>query len=491
MKRVFALSAATLLATLSFSAFPCVSASANSAAPYWSGTTANGNTFQATGDCPLEVKSEKLTFNLQEFPSVSQSLDEYTGKVTAEYTFYNPSDYTINSKMLFPFGRTPSYGYPYKEQNGLDNPQRYGVAVNGEVVEKEVRYTYMHYYEQKKPFDADKELKKYAEGYMEYSFFAPATPVYQYSFDLVGDKYAYFQDYTYVHILAPLDYQKTAIVNPKGVTLATYSLEDNNFAEMTVKKDYCELPQKIQFYVVGQDVDFTWEICEFGKKTTVEWETLYTITKNELTFNDLISPLFKEDSPIPYKDFYNAIMYEIFHYYDYVTEDVGFYFDSTKESYYQKSVGFNLSHISPSLSPEDWMQWYEYDMVVPPKSTVTNAVTAPIYPTINNHDGYMRVKSYDYTYLLSPAKTWSNFENLEIIINTPYMLTSDCLGGFEKTETGYRLFLETLPEGELTFRLRNPNEKKYVARGCYLTVSSVPMIAVCGVVAMLLKKKRK
>lgn len=76
--------------------------------------------------------------------------------------------------------------------------------------------------------------------------------------------------------------------------------------------------------------------------------------------------------------------------------------------------------------------------------------TAPIYPEIN---GSYNPAIYTYTYLLSPASTWASFGELEIIINTPFYITENSLDGFTKTETGYTLKRNGLPEGELEFVL--------------------------------------
>lgn len=60
---------------------------------------------------------------------------------------------------------------------------------------------------------------------------------------------------------------------------------------------------------------------------------------------------------------------------------------------------------------------------------------------------------FGYTYLLSPARTWKSFGELEIVINTPYYVSSCSIDGFTKTESGYTIKLDRLPDGELTFNL--------------------------------------
>ena len=78
---------------------------ANSAQRHWSGTDSTGALVKDK-NCPLVVDKELLTFDVQEFPkNYYNSTEEflaYTGKVTAEYTFRNPADYTVTATLVFP-----------------------------------------------------------------------------------------------------------------------------------------------------------------------------------------------------------------------------------------------------------------------------------------------------------------------------------------------------------------------------------------------------
>ena len=84
--------------------------SANSAQTYWEGVDRAGAII-TDGDSPIVVEHELLTFDLQEFPQSHYNSEEaflaYPGKVTARYTFHNPSDMTVTAKLLFPFGTVP------------------------------------------------------------------------------------------------------------------------------------------------------------------------------------------------------------------------------------------------------------------------------------------------------------------------------------------------------------------------------------------------
>ena len=98
------------------------------------------------------------------------------------------------------------------------------------------------------------------------------------------------------------------------------------------------------------------------------------------------------------------------------------------------------------------MRWYEYTLTLAPGQTLKNAVTAPLYPAI---DAGYTPSLYSYTYLLSPAKAWAQFGELEVVVKTPYYMTESGIDGFTKTDGGYALTLPGLPEGaDLSLALR-------------------------------------
>ena len=99
---------------------------------------------------------------------------------------------------------------------------------------------------------------------------------------------------------------------------------------------------------------------------------------------------------------------------------------------------------------------------------------------------------YTYNYLLSPAKTWADFGNLDIIVNTPYYMTES--GGdfsFEKTETGYQTSLDGLPEGELTFTLSEAAKPKEPMRSSDVAVRVAVVTAVLTVFYLDRKNKKR
>ncbi len=85
-------------------------------------------------ECPIEVEHMLLTFDLQSFAhphiNTKEELDVYTGKVTARYTFYNPTDSAIVTNLLFYTGYRESY--PYFDTIA----HKYEILIDGEAVEK-------------------------------------------------------------------------------------------------------------------------------------------------------------------------------------------------------------------------------------------------------------------------------------------------------------------------------------------------------------------
>ena len=167
------------------------SADANSAQRYWSGTDGTGALVKDE-NCPIVVDSELLTFDVQEFPkSYYNSAEEflaYTGKVTAEYTFRNPADYTVTATLVFPFGNLPHYGeYIYDSYTGKHTAaletDKFGVTVNGKPIEATVRHTLK---DSGTPFSLDADMPRLTDGYISDSFFRPDLPVWVQQYSVEG-----------------------------------------------------------------------------------------------------------------------------------------------------------------------------------------------------------------------------------------------------------------------------------------------------------------
>lgn len=67
---------------------------------------------------------------------------------------------------------------------------------------------------------------------------------------------------------------------------------------------------------------------------------------------------------------------------------------------------------------------------------------------------------YEFIYYLSPATTWAWFKDLTVNIHTDGYMLNYAKKGFAKTDGGYTYHSDTLPEGELTFKIcSEPTQK--------------------------------
>lgn len=467
MKKKFA---AAFLASLLLNLLLAAPIQANSAQRHWRGTDSTGALVKDK-NCPLVVDKELLTFDVQEFPkNYYNSIEEflaYTGKVTAEYTFRNPADYTVTATLVFPFGNLPHYGeYIYDSYTGKHTAafetDKFGVAVNGKPIKTTVRHTLK---DRGTPFSLNADMPKLTDGYIADSFFRPDLPVWvqQYSVEGINPEN---QAATAAFVLRE-DPTKTRVLWEEKSGIA--ALKDGIRISGWIKTG-----DTLTVYIFGEPPKdgITWSLYENGackKKTDGNITLKYS---EQMTFRDFVFREYDNSSGISESDWYNA--------------QVAFMNDGSKDWMY--------GGIYTEKSAFSLMRWYEYTMTLEPGQTLTNTVTAPLYPAI---DAGYTPSIYTYTYLLSPAKTWAQFGELKIVVNTPYFMTENNQGGFLRTEKGYELTLPGLPEKELTFTLsesEHPRAPKLSLpfNPVFLLAGFVGFVLIGGsVIAVVLIVKRK
>lgn len=434
-----------------------MSAFANSAQREFEGITSNG-TIITDVDCPVQVTSERLTFNIIDFPVVHNKQTEYNSNVTAEYAFYNPADYDVNMQLVFPFGMIP-----YWSETDYIDANKYSVYVDGVKVQRGIRAIYSRY---GKPFNLTEDLPKIVDARKTFSVLAVDTPVYKYC---VKSSFSH----NYENALTPY-----AIFDSYGLTL--YVDSDNS---VTWNNNYTKIYEydEIMLFSVGKQLSesffnptYAVEVRENVNDSVVYNEkTIQGSTQYQYlgagTFEDVMLYYYNENTGILLDDYYNAVV------------------DKLNDSSYSYNGSFDMERFDVS---RNLMLWYQYDVSVPPKQTVINKVVAPTYPTV---DGYFTPSKYHYEYLLSPAASWASFANLDVTINTSCFMTNPSLEGFVKTETGYKAHFDRLPRGELQFSLcesENPEEYKspfawFIVLICVLGVALFVLI-VGGILAVIL-----
>ena len=438
-------------------------ASANSAESYWEGVGATG-VLVTDGECPLVVEHETLTFDIAELPSPYADNEAYSASVTAEYTFYNPSDMTVTANLLFPFGIDPYYAKHYDPETGEsvtpDYTEKYGAQVNGAAVQTTVRHSYWDgsLYN----FDPAEEMAKLYGDYRTDAFLTYDLPVHVYTYHIRD-----VDRQTYRAARAATYFVDGAFENTRFVFdhLSGYRSDENGNAGFAVVP---ASNSKITVYVLGEDVgELEWKFFENGSLETEIEGSMSVVDKTSTTFGALAMQYYDPASGVAAHDWFNAIVAQL----EYSDKPFGLYGDVRWD------VTSNL------------LQWYEYKITLSPGERLTNTVTAPLYPNIN---GTYEPSVYAYEYFLSPASLWKEFGTLDIYINTPYFMVKEQKGEYSiapdawtKTDAGYEIHLDGLPDEDLIFTLCEVENPELVVTPYTILFIVIIVIGVLLVLAVI------
>lgn len=439
---------------------------ANSAQTHWRGTDSTG-TIITDEESPIIVENELLTFDIQEFPnSYYNNLDDflaYSGKVTAEYTFYNPADYTVTATLAFPFGGISDYAeiYDYQNDQRLINKDtdKYDITVDGKAIKKQLRHTLMYQGEQ---FELEKDIVKLYDGFMDDEF---------YQSDLLVTKYTYLAKNVDKEAHNAAD--AGLLITEDNLNTRIY-MENQSGGHITKEgilvTTWVDLEEEFSVYIIGEPLkeNLNWKFYHNGACEEEIEGTMELISTETLTLKDLALSKYDPESGILDYDWYNAVI-SSFKYHEW-----------TKGAIHSIEVNLDVSNIL--------MRWYQYEITLEPKQTIVNAVTAPIYPSINSK---YEPAIFEYTYLLSPAKTWKEFGNLDIVINTPYYLIENSIEGFEYKNPGYELHLTGLPEEELVFTLCSEKKTIYTGNNYIGVRHIISIVLLITLLTILIIKKKK
>ena len=410
-----------------------LTALANSARRIWYGVDMTGTVVKGE-NCPIEVEDEQLTFDISEFPNSYYEKKgdflKYNGKVTAKYTFYNPSDYKVTAKLVFPFGYYPEYGPDeYNEENQvykrIDDTAKFDIKINDKEIKKNLRHSL---YNSDYDFDIYKEMSLLSDGYIKDDFYSPELPVTKYVYEISEvDKKLYNREVAGIEI-PPFDGKRKYYLEQSY----GFTTDDKGRVRMRIT---AENGEEIEFYVIGEPVKDLpkWKFYESSSNESKEIKgEMQLKSTSKLTFKEFALTSYDKGGQILESDWYNIIV-ELY-----------------KQATVENSGAIFISVYDTGERLKSLLRWYEYEITLAPGEKITNTIEAPMYPTI---DEEYDPDIYRYNYLLSPASTWAKFGNLNVDINTPFYLIDNSQDGFTKTKTGYNFKSSGLPEGELRFSL--------------------------------------
>ena len=394
------------------------SATAPTPQMYWDGVQQAG-VIPTDNECPIKVESMLLTFDLQEFAnpyytSSEEDLAAYTGKVTTQYTFYNPTNTTITTKLLFPFGLNNWHEDIY----GKD-AQKYQILVDGEAVDTTIRHT-----PHNDQFSFNYDLPLVSDNYLEDPFYSPDTTVTSYHFQLEGLNEEAFPSDAVVTFDIPEEMDDRIYISGSRKKI----LENGDMRVIIGSTVF-------YLYVIGEPLETLPAFSYYKNSDAKEGDRISGFARfygsETITLEEYALRKWSEECGVSKVDWYNAAI-----------KDLKRNAHATHPITYRTRAPYNI------LS--GFMRWYEYEITLEPGQKIINTVTAPIYPFVDEH---YEPTLYGCTYLFSPTSTWKSFEKLDVVINTPYYMTNSSLDGFQKTDTGYQASFDELPTQSLSFEL--------------------------------------
>lgn len=442
--------------------FPERVADANSAQRYFEGIDSTG-ALVTMENCPIVVDKEDLDFYIEYSDDAPSRDDIYYaarfGYVTATYTFRNPSENTINMDVVFPYGYAP--------KNDKIVEKECSVKVDGEDVAWNKRYTLKEYYR----FNAVDDMQLIKDGFDQDEYFYTDKKVYKYVYSVNDNVNG-----------RKLEFQFASSSDRKIVTdYYSYSGSSTLYVD-TVGK------QELTFYVIGEDLDLA--ACEETVINEQKGGHLTLVSRTEQTFGDELAFINRpKDSDISDVDWYNALSSK----FDYVRNVTVF------SPQYLTVLGIDGYNGGYEL-----FRWCQYTLSIAPGQSVVNAVTVPLFPSVDVH---YDPDVYEFTYYLSPATTWAGFKDLTVNIHTNGYVLKYQDKGFEKVDGKYTYHTDTLPSGELTFKVckeEKPTTQyggvissvimvlaKVIGFGVLLPVSIALIVIVIIVIVKAVKRKKK
>lgn len=422
-------------------------ASANSAWFKYDGVNSVGALVRDE-NCPIVVDREDLTFDIykDDMGSFFEEYEEPAGRVSAKYTFRNPTDITAKVELIFPFGYAPEYESKYTQ----DNKKFYSVTQDGSDIQKRIRNTYREKRENYDivQFDINKDTKYLTDEYIEKYGFTKDTKVYEYVCDAKAgydtlDSIIITEYYISSPILCKMeraigddDIRVRALCNEVGKA-RFFCFEELNDDKISCRASVSN-DEKLKF--------------EFVKETTLL---------------DALASVRADDDGIEDVDLYNSFIARYDEEYNFINLD------------FEKEYRF---------------RWYEYTLEFAPYQTIVNEVVAPLYPCVTRD---YTPKVYNYTYLLSPAKSWASFGEFHLRINTDMYVKNASVGKMKKHKGYYEYSCQGLPDGELTFNICKSIAPitsdawwGLVITGIAIAVTSVIWIPIIAVIIVKVRKKR-
>lgn len=372
----------------------------------WEGVPLYGVT--TNGISQIELKSVEYQYNINDYPKLFDGEFLQTESyVVATYNYYNATSGDITMPLYLV---TSKPEYQRREFNDIGSYTFTTTAEQEIVLRCALSYdTKSYYYSDSKTrlnnflkciYDEKQTDDVYNSNLLVYKYiFAFSDLAYKVDHILfeINDEYENVK----IFFDGEHDSNQDHIEYLNGVTSYYAQIYDTNTITLySVGKEFVGIEDTVKFSKANV-------VVENGGKVT-------SVTKDVLTFDDLLMTHYDEESGLSAIDWYNAALSEVIDQ-DFLT--------------YPRDL--NFFDIRDSLS-----YMYQCNLVVPAQGEATLTVKMPLYPTV---DGYSYDENvYEYVLDLSALSNWRGNPDVNVAIITDGYYVKSSLD-LKETATGFEL----------------------------------------------------
>ncbi|WZL74562.1 hypothetical protein QBE52_07685 [Clostridiaceae bacterium 35-E11] len=396
---------------------------ANSGPVFWQGYPSS-DIMSIEDNSPIRVENESLVFD---FSDTDNSPHTISGKVTATYEMFNPTNELRSVEMAFPFVERLDRLLPEDVViTADDRALSYDIYI-GDVVNS---YGNLLEEDKKASFDFASIVSTITDNLYTAKHFTENEKGRLYSINVkptTDQRINFAIDFS-------LDYEKTKVLT-NGFN--RYERDDIK----TKIAAWCYEPEILEVFVLGEDIELkinAYTDGELKKKTDL---FSYQISTQEVEVKPYLMEYIKNntngqnDGMISDAQLYNL-------------------YAKSLDKYFTKNRGYSSEHDLIAQENYERILTLVYTVQFPQNSKKEVSVS---YRTSGTMDKTETAKPlYSFDYILNPAENWSDFKNLNIEIippqEAPYIVKSniELLKGENKV---YTAALADLPEEDLSFTL--------------------------------------
>jgi len=392
---------------------------ANAGPSYWQGYPSSDILLVQEG-CPIEVESETLVFDLTDSENFAHTLG---GKVTATYKMANPTPEHQRVQMAFPIVSSVRDVSPKDLLIASERAEIPYELYFGDVADNRgSRQNSMS-------FDFADILRTVSNDiYPSKNFKAHETgKLYRIAVRPTTEQPINFA------IELSFDQEKTKVIN-KGFNRYEWGEKRARIAAR------CYNPEVLEIYVLGEDIDFDFQVYSDGelKQKTDLYKCDITVELMEL--KSYLMDFLEDEIPTDIPGVSDIQWYNLY--------------AKTLDQYLSQNLGFVALEDVLSASHQQRIITLIYELDFPPESERELKVSYITTGTMDKTQTHSPL--YTFHYLLNPAKNWKSFKDLSIKIITPeeapYIIESS-IALEKKGENLYTAFLKDLPLEDLSFTL--------------------------------------